>query len=289
MRAIPIDVLKAFVAVVDQRGFTRAAEDLGRTQPTVSLQVKRLEELIEAPLFEKASRLALTPSGELCLTYGRKIIAEHDELLDMVTRQRAAADAIRLGMPSEFASLVVPHLANLAHRDGVAMNFEFMCETSETLLDRYRAHQLDVAVAVTGEDGARDSVAHWAMPMSWIAASNYRLPTSGPVQLITTPESSIYFRLAAAALHQAGRKFEVVCKSANLDVLRSAIDSGYGVSAIPRGLAPQGARFVPPSQISALPDVTLGLFAPKTTSANAGPLIERMIDLLGNSAAVGLN
>src|ERR1700691_2160661 len=89
MRAIPIDVLRAFVAVVDSCGFTRAAEDLGRTQPTVSLQVKRLEELIEAPLFEKASRLILTRSGEICLDYGRKILAQHDEMLDFLVRQRS--------------------------------------------------------------------------------------------------------------------------------------------------------------------------------------------------------
>ena len=53
MTSIPIDVLRAFVAVVETRGFTRAAEELGRTQPTISLQVKRLEELMEAARFRE--------------------------------------------------------------------------------------------------------------------------------------------------------------------------------------------------------------------------------------------
>ncbi|MBV9287876.1 MAG: LysR family transcriptional regulator [Hyphomicrobiales bacterium] len=70
MRSIPIDVLRAFVAVVETRGFTRAAEDLGRSQPTISLQVKRLEELMEAPLFEKAQRFELTGVGSVCFDYG---------------------------------------------------------------------------------------------------------------------------------------------------------------------------------------------------------------------------
>src|SRR5208282_5756959 len=124
MRAIPIDVIRAFVAVVDSRGFTRAAEDLGRTQPTVSLQVKRLEELIEAPLFEKTSRLTLTRSGEICLNYGRKILAQHDEMLDFVGRQRASSDPIRLGMPGEVAAFLVPSLARLAHHEGQRPNFD---------------------------------------------------------------------------------------------------------------------------------------------------------------------
>src|SRR3984885_11250091 len=57
MRGIPIDILRAFVAVVEARGFTRAAEELGRTQPTISLQVKRLEELVERPVFQERRAL----------------------------------------------------------------------------------------------------------------------------------------------------------------------------------------------------------------------------------------
>ena len=52
MRGIPIDILRAFVTVVEARGFTRAAEKLGWTQPTISLQVKRLEELCPGPVIQ---------------------------------------------------------------------------------------------------------------------------------------------------------------------------------------------------------------------------------------------
>jgi DNA-binding transcriptional LysR family regulator len=121
------------------------------------------------------------------------------------------------------------------------MNFEFTCEMSETLLERLRANQLDVALALTTEDGARDAVSQWPMPMSWISAPDYRLPTDGPIQLITTPEGSLYHQVAATALHRAGRKFEIVCRSANFEVLKSAVDSGYGVSAIGKGFKPASA------------------------------------------------
>ena len=288
MRAIPIDVLRAFVAVVDSRGFTRAAEDLGRTQPTVSLQVKRLEELIEAPLFEKASRLILTRSGEICLDYGRKILAQHDEMLDFVVRQRSGSDPIRLGMPSEFAAFLVPNLASLTRRDGQRLHFDFTCEMSETLLDRLRANQLDVALALMSDGGAEDAVAEWRLPMGWISAPGYQAPKDSPVQLITTPERSLYYQIATAALHRAGRKFEIVCKSANFDVLKTAVNSGFGVSAIAKGLAPKGSQLVPSAQIAGLPDVTLGLFARAGgASPPSRPLVEHMIDVLSTSPALG--
>jgi DNA-binding transcriptional LysR family regulator len=159
---------------------------------------------------------------------------------------------------------------------------------SETLLERLSANQLDIALAMTTASGARDAVSHWPMPMSWISAPGYRLPTDGPVQLITTPEGSLYHQVAAGALHRAGRKFEIVCKSANFDVLKSAVDSGYGVCAIARALAPASAKVVPSSQISGLPDVALGLFARSGgSSLPSRPLVEHMIDLLSASPAVG--
>jgi DNA-binding transcriptional LysR family regulator len=285
MRSIPIDVLRAFVAVIDQRGFTRAAEDLGRSQPTISLQVKRLEELIETPLFEKASRLVLTPSGEICLNYGRKLLAQHDEMLDRIGRERTIGDAVRLGMPSELVEFLVPKLVHLSDRDGSRLNFEFVCEISETLLDRLRSHQLDVALALTEEQGGEDAIARWRMPMGWIASPGYRLPPTGPVSLITPPEGSLGYRIAIGALLAAGRKYEIVCKSANHDVLRSAVEAGYGVRAVMTGLVSEGARILPPAQLVALPDVTLGLFV-RAGSSPSRALIERVSDLLSSSRAL---
>ncbi len=190
-------------------------------------------------------------------------------------------------MPSEFAPLLVPSLAAFSQRDGKGVNFEFTCEMSETLLERLRNNQLDVAVAMTAEGGADDALASWRMPMSWVSAPGYRLPSHGPVHLITTPEGSLYHSVASAALQRAGRPFEIVCKSANFDVLRSAVDSGYGVSAFVTGLAPKSAQVVPSTLIAALPDVTLGLFARESAaSASARPLVESMIDLLSASLVV---
>jgi DNA-binding transcriptional LysR family regulator len=209
-------------------------------------------------------------------------------MLDFVGRQRSASDPIRLGMPSEFAAFLVPNLASLTHREGQRLNFDFTCELSETLLDRLRANQLDVALALTPEGGTKDAVAEWRLPMGWISAPGYQTSKDGPVQLITTPERSLYHQIAATALRRAGRKFEIVCKSANFDVLKSAVDSGLGVSAIAKWLAPKGSQLVPSARIARLPDVTLGLFARAGgASPPSRPLVDHMIGVLSTSAALG--
>ncbi len=284
MRALPVDVVRAFIAIVEWRGFTRAAEQLGRSQPTISLQIRRLEELIGAPVFDNVSRLSLTPRGRAVLEYGRKFVAAHDELIEALRRPENATPSVRLGMPNEFASFLAPSLVDLANRPGEAFAFEVTCDQSETLIDRVRAHQLDMALAMTATDEAQGSIARWTLGLSWVAGPRMAFSDASPVRLVTPPEGTLFYNIAASALARAGRKFEIVCKSGNPDVLRSAVDAGYGVSLAPTSLAPKGARLLPDTLLAPLPDVTLGLYA-RDGAGGVGrePLLTHMIDLLQSS------
>src|SRR5713226_7167839 len=70
-----LDLLRTFVAIVDNGSFTRAAQRLSLTQSTVSLQIKRLEDGLARRLFDRDGRdLQLTPEGEILLTYARQIL-----------------------------------------------------------------------------------------------------------------------------------------------------------------------------------------------------------------------
>ena len=287
MRALPVDFVRAFIAIVETRGFTRAAEQLGRSQPTISLQIRRLEELIGAPVFDNTARLSLTAHGRTVLEHGRKLIAAHDELVEALRRQDSATPSVRLGMPNEFASFLAPSLVDLANRPGEAFAFEVTCDQSETLLGRVRAHQLDLALAMTARDDAEGSLARWTLALSWIAAPRMAVGEGAPVRLVTPPEGTLFHSIAAAALARAGRKFEIVCTSGNPDVLRSAVDAGYGVSLAPRMLAPKGSRLLPEALLAPLPEVTLGLYARDGVGAAAHePLLSHMIDLLQTSPAL---
>jgi DNA-binding transcriptional LysR family regulator len=281
MRALPVDVVRALVAIVDCRGFTRAAESLGRTQPTISLQIRRLEELIGAPVFDNTARLSLSPQGRTVLDFGRRLVAAHDELIDALKRQELGDEAVRLGLPSEFAAALAPSLLDLASGRGDSFVFEVTCDQSEALIERVRAHQLDLALAMTREAGD-GCVASWALSLSWCAAPHLALPPDAPVRLVTPPEGSLFHRIAVEALTRAGRRYEIVCKSGNSDMLRSAVDAGYGVAMTPTALAPKGARLVSQALLAPLPEIHLGLYG----RASAGePLVAHLIDLLQASPA----
>ena len=283
-RAIPIDVLRAFVAVVNARGFTRAAEELGRTQPTISLQVKRLEELIEAPLFENSTRLTLTRAGETCLDYGQRVLRLHDEMFDELARHQRSGQTIRLGLASELAELVVGGLGQALFPTGHGFNVDISCDLSENLLAAYRLNQLDLALAVTTTSASGEAAAQWLMPMAWVGAPGFVVRSDQPLRLITTPDNSCTREVALAALKRARRKFEVVCACADFNVLKSAVASGVGIAAMMRGVAPDGLALLSDEAIARLPDVVLGLyFRREAQSENANKLASDIMKVIGDA------
>jgi hypothetical protein len=91
------------VTIADLRGFTRAGERLGRSQPAMRLQMKRLQDLIGLSLFDKESGDAkLTEAGDVVAGYARRILALNDEMLIKLTR-RDLRGKLRIGLPNDYA------------------------------------------------------------------------------------------------------------------------------------------------------------------------------------------
>jgi len=281
--AIPIDVLRAFVAVVNARGFTRAAEQLGRTQPTISLQVKRLEELIETPLFENSTRLVLTRAGAICLDYGVRVLQQHDEMFERLAHNARGGQTIRLGLASDVAPFVMAGLGDALFAGGSGLTVDISCGLSEQLIAAYRLNQLDIALAVTMRGAASEAAAQWRMPMGWFGAPGYAGRSERALRLITTPEESLPRQLAVAALEKARRQFEIVCVSADDGVIASAVAAGAGVAVMMRASAPGGLTPLPDEAIAPVPDVVLGLYCRRESLSERGSkLVANIAELIGN-------
>jgi DNA-binding transcriptional LysR family regulator len=271
MRSIPVDVLRAFVAVVEARGFTRAAEDLGRSQPTISLQVKRLEELVEASLFEKVARFELSPVGAVCFEYGKRLIRLHDEMLQEAGLRKTPLARLRVGMSSEFASRLTPRLAHLRAQAETGAGFEVITDSSDALTAAFRQKELDIAIVVGGErefDGAE----RWRAPLGWFGSGVAAPIRKKPLPLVLPPQGNILHEAAVGALRAAGLTFDIVCASADFMVLASAASAGLGVTPMIEGLAPDGLKPVDDNSLPALPPVMLSLIARSSALASAGRL-----------------
>ena len=91
---LPTNLLRSFVAIVDTGSMLNASEKVFVTQSALSLQIKRLEELLQQALFHRdGRRLTLTSAGDLMLDYARKVLSLHDEAVAAVTAGHFAGPA----------------------------------------------------------------------------------------------------------------------------------------------------------------------------------------------------
>ena len=78
-RDIDVALLRSFLAIQDQHGFTPASRAVGRSQSAISMHMRRLEAIVGAPIFHRDGRKTrLTAHGETLLGYARQMVALND-------------------------------------------------------------------------------------------------------------------------------------------------------------------------------------------------------------------
>src|SRR3569623_328443 len=109
MTNIPTDLLRTLVAVVDLRSYTKAANSLGVTQPAVSAQIKRLQQLIGADLVVRGGLgVALSARGDRVVARARRLLSLNDEIVGLGAATVRADLIVRIGTPSDFIASLLP-------------------------------------------------------------------------------------------------------------------------------------------------------------------------------------
>ena len=222
---LPTSLLRSFVTIVDTGSMLSAAEQVFVTQSALSLQIKRLEELVQQALFlREGRRLILTKAGELLLDYARRILSLHDEAVLAVSAGNFAGP-VRIGMVQDFAeTLLTGLLARFSELHPDAQIYARVAGTAELqgLLDR---RQLDI---ILGFAAGNDDDAIAVAPMSWYGDTDLAHRNVIPLAVLEPP---CRFREAAIrALEEAGRPYRIAVETPNLSTLRSAVEAGLGLT-----------------------------------------------------------
>lgn len=278
MITLPTELLRALVAVADTGGITRAADMLGRTQPAVSLQIKRLEDLVGRPLFDRTGRaLVPTRDGETLTGYARRILLLHDEAVARLVRPEPSG-AVRVGLPNDFAVTFLPAVLGRFAVESPAVSLEVGCALSHALLDAL-GDSYDVVVAMTGGEAHAAAARLWQEALVWAAAPGWRPRDDEPVPLIAYPEGCTYRKRMTAALERAGLPWRIVYASASLSGLQAAVRAGLGVTALSERTVPAGLA-APDIGLPQPADVTVGLYVGEDLSDAAVRLVNFLLAAL---------
>ncbi len=140
--------LRYLVALADLRHFGRAADACFVSQPTLSTQIKKLEEELGVTLIERAPRkVMLTAAGQDAVLRARRIVAEVDELKESARRSRdPASGALRLGVFPTLGPYLLPHVVPQLRERFPQLELLLTEEKSDVLLARLREGKLDAAL-----------------------------------------------------------------------------------------------------------------------------------------------
>jgi DNA-binding transcriptional LysR family regulator len=235
MTNIPTELLRTFVAVVDMRSFTRAAQSLGITQPAVSAQVKRLQQLLGGDLLDKsAPGVLLTQMGESVLGSARRMLAINDQILNLTTVPPAEPHIIRVGVPGAFVVDTLWH-AVAKHRERRRdVRIHVKSGGSVGLVREVHQGELDLAVAVSVPDPLGDARFHWIDDLVWVRAPLTQIDPDAPVPLVGHGERCLIQRQVTEALDRAGRAYCLSFTEASIADLTPAVSAGLGVRGLPR-------------------------------------------------------
>jgi LysR family hydrogen peroxide-inducible transcriptional activator len=246
--------LRYLLAVAEHGHFGRAAEACGISQPTLSVQLRKLEELLGVTLFERASRSVVpTEACERLIGHVRSAVAEADTILDVARSLRdPLAGRFRLGIIPTLAPYLLPLVFGPLRDALPALAVEPWEDQTAALLDRLRAHDLDAALLATEADGPDlAGLALFTEPFLAALPPDHRLAGREAVSeaelagdmLVLSDGHCLRDQVLAACGTQGGNQaggqtgpLGGTLRAASLSTLLNMVAAGYGTTLVP-GLA----------------------------------------------------
>jgi DNA-binding transcriptional LysR family regulator len=270
------ELLRAFVGVAEDGGFTRAAQRLHLTQSAVSAQIKRLELEVGCALLTRSTRsVALTPQGEILLEYARSILALHEDIGKRLGRARRISGPVRIGAAEGFLGGWLADLLQRFRADHPAATLELHIGITGSLLEMLEEGRLDVVLGIACGAAGADEVL-WSDQLVWAFTDSTTVDRTRPIPLSFFPEPCPYRAAALSALKSTRMQWRLACMSPSAAGLRAAASLGLGVTPLLRSQLEPGLKDV--GKELGLPPLPIADFAiwsaPKSRSATLKSLRE---------------
>jgi DNA-binding transcriptional LysR family regulator len=280
-------LLRAFVAVKEAGGFTRAAKRLHLTQSAVSHQIRRLEEQVGRPLLCRTTRtLTLTEDGNDFLRHAEDILASLDALNHRF-RPSAISGVVRFGVPETFMGERLPLLLCQFGREFPAVRLDVSVNTYPDLRAMIAADELDLAVVVSRTDSPDETVLRQTQ-FVWVAAETFEPPQTSSLPLLFSPAPCVNRQIGVAALDSISREWHVVFSSPSQQGIRAAVRAGLGVSVLTREELEPGMKIIDGKYgLGPLPDANFTLIWSAVGKTPAAIEFGKLIQDLSKSAKTG--
>ncbi|MFF2156306.1 LysR family transcriptional regulator [Paenibacillus chitinolyticus] len=236
--------LQYFLETAKRRSFTKAAEALHVTQPTISKMIRILEEELGVELFDRTARqIVLTDAGEAVMIQAQQIVRSLENLsVDLADVTSMRKGQIRIGLPPMTGAPFFPELIAAFHKLYPRIGIRLIEEGARTIEREVESGSLDLGVAVLPVDTERfDMFTFVKEELRLVVHHGHRFARRQTVRLAElSGEKFLMFREGftlhesiPAACIQAGFKPDIIYESSQWDFLSGMAGAGLGVALLP--------------------------------------------------------
>lgn len=231
---LDLDLLKTLVAIADTGNFSAAAAAVHRTPSAVSMQVKKMEDLLGRPVFIRDSRsVELTADGAFLLEHGRRMLALNREAVARFV-QPDVQGVVRLGAPDDVAERFLVDMLRRFNESHPQVTVNVAVDTTQRMMDMLRQGQLDLTL-ITCEAGFREEGAEivFREQLVWAACKGGVAAEQSPLPVSVWEEGCAWRKAALSQLDAEGTPWRVAFQSAHISGQRAAVLADLAVAPIP--------------------------------------------------------
>ncbi|MEQ3554017.1 LysR substrate-binding domain-containing protein [Pseudonocardia nematodicida] len=235
-----------FVAVADVRSFTRAADQVGVAQPTLSRSLRALEGELGAPLLNRSSVVTLTPAGEAVLPLARRMLADSDMVRTTVAELVGLRSGrVRVGATPSLCIGVLSDVLRVFHARHPEIHVELAEDGSQPLETGLVRNELDVALVIVPPDGVDPSLHSAPLLRERLSVASPRarrpLSTRGAVtvgelakhDLVMVRRGYDLRDVTLRAYADAGVTPRIAVEGGQMDAVLRMVEAGTGVAVVP--------------------------------------------------------
>jgi DNA-binding transcriptional LysR family regulator len=269
MPLLDLDVLRTFVAISETGSFTTAANAVFRTPSAVSMQIKKLEDILGRTVFSRDARsVTLTTDGEMLLGYARRMLSINREAVSKFIIPDISG-VVRLGSPDDYGERVLPHVLKRFAQSHPSIAVDVVIDQSSNLRRRMDDRTLDITLLTNSlkvnMDGAEIMLTE---PIVWAGAKGGCAHLRDPLPISVWEEGCAWRAGALEALGREGRNYRIAYMSAHTAGQRAAIMSDLAVAPLPKSFLGQDMIELTPKD--GMPDIgSYSLAMIVTSEANA--------------------
>lgn len=243
-----INLLKAFIAVVKEGSFSRAAEHLFISQPALSQNIKQLETHFAVPLIKRTAHgLTLTEVGEVFYNHATKICADYELMEEEMSSFRASLkETLQIGATNVIGGFAVPCSIFIFKNKYPESNVKLRIGNRRQIMELLQQDVIDIAIVegdrpddsfAASEIHAEEMVVIAPRQAAWEAKTGLSLEEFRRAPLIIREEGSATRDTLERTLRAAGLslgELNVVMELYSAQAIKAAVEAGHGVSILPR-------------------------------------------------------